>query len=419
MAGLNGRDVKSRPRVLYVDSSVGFGGAVKSLGLTLRGLSDVEKFIFTSQDPAIVRAWFPSLPVASFRRFVNYRTNDRLRARLTKPLLQWLGMKGFALVDLAEGCRNTIRLILILRRRRIDLIHLNNGFLPVEVLHAARLSKVPVIVHARGFQTEPIEAGWSKNVGAVIAVSDAVAASIDVTRIDSDRIVTIHDPVDMDLVSASGSARDRIRSEVGMGPDEIAVGIFGRVIPWKGQLEFAKAMIEAIRAEPAIRAFIVGDESDGAREYLDNIRKYVDAAGMTGRLVFAGYRDNVEEFYAAMDIVVHASVSPEPFGMVVPEAMAARRAVIASDAGGPREVVENGVDGLLVPPGDTHALAEAVLKLARDSAYRHRMANAGYGKVLTRLSIPTNAEKVSAVYDAVLGQRRATATTALSSSLTP
>ena len=420
MAGTHQHDPQARTRVLYVDASVGFGGAVKSLALTLRGLKGVDKFVLTSQDPEIVSTWFSSLPVESFRTFINYRTNERLRARLTHPALQWIAMKGFAVADVAETVRNTIRLVSMLRRLKIDLVHLNNGFLPLEVALAARWTGVPCVVHVRGFQTEPVTSRWVATVARVIAVSDAVAASLDGTRISRSSIVTIHDPVDVDLIEKSAGARDRIRSELGITEREIAVGIFGRVIPWKGQFEFAQALIPAMRSDPFIKAIIVGDESDGARTYLESIRKYVEEAGMTHRFILAGYHKNVEEYYAAMNIVVHASTSPEPFGMVVPEAMAARRPVIAADDGGPREVVEDGVDGLLFPSGNTEALTEAVLRLARDPELRESMAVAGHAKVLARLSIPTNAQSVSDVYKAVLSAKAsATASVAVSSLSAP
>jgi glycosyltransferase involved in cell wall biosynthesis len=147
----------------------------------------------------------------------------------------------------------------------------------------------------------------------------------------------------------------------------------------------------------------VGDESDGGCEYFEAIRAMIADSGYAARFVLTGYREDVEEYYAAVDIVVHASVAPEPFGMVVPEGMAARRPVIATDAGGPREVVSHGMDGLLVPPGDVPALAEAILELASDSARRARMGARGRQKVLDRFRIATNADRVREVYDGVLG----------------
>ena len=113
----------------------------------------------------------------------------------------------------------------------------------------------------------------------------------------------------------------------GLGVVGIAVGIFGRVIQWKGQREFLEAAIAAAGQDPRIRPVIVGDESDGGRAYIEAVHALASQSGLGDRIIFAGYQSEVEPYYAAMDIVVHASITPEPFGMVVPEAMRMMRGV--------------------------------------------------------------------------------------------
>jgi glycosyltransferase involved in cell wall biosynthesis len=183
------------------------------------------------------------------------------------------------------------------------------------------------------------------------------------------------------------------------------------VIPWKGQREFTEAAFQALAAEPSMVAMIVGDESDGERRYLDDIRGRIDASGFGDRFFITGYQAAVEEYYAAVDVVVHNSTIPEPFGMVVPEGMAAGRPVIAADAGGPREVVTPGTDGLLVPTGDVAALAAAMRSMAGDPVLRQTMGEAGRRKARERFGIAPQAAAVRAVYDAVL--HRASAETPL------
>jgi len=392
---------QAHKRVLYVDNSIGFGGAVKSLSLTLSALPSIDKLVLTSQDPDIVRMWFAGLKVLSFRRVLNYRSKDRLVGALEPRLLKWVARKGFAVADIFETWKNSVRLAWIIRTRRIQLIHLNNGFVPREALGAAILTGVPLIVHVRGIAEAPVSASWIRHTSHVIAVSSAVADSMSEHGIIPRSMTVVHDPVDVARVASFATGRERVRAELGIKPDEIAVGVFGRVIRWKGQLEFTNAMIEAIRKNPHLRAVIVGDEADGGEKYFATIKQRIRASGVAHAFVLAGYRANVEEFYAAMDIVAHVSVFPEPFGMVIPEAMAARRAVIASDAGGPRDIVRNGISGLLVPPGDVGALAEAVTSLAADPALRERIALAGAVDA-ARFSIDANAQKVGAIYSAVL-----------------
>lgn len=396
------------PIVLYIEYSLGFGGAIKSLSLTLRGLEGVTKRVLTTQDPELVETWFAELPVRTFRRVLNYRTTGRLHQALERrvPLrpLRWAILKAVAVADWLVTLKNCVWIVSILRRERVDLIHLNNGFIPMEAFFAARLTGTPCVVHLRDFETNPRRVSpWvARTVARVIGCSSAVGESLRGTALRPDQFVVVHDPVDVDAVDAARGARGAVRARHGIAADEVAVGIFGRVIPWKGQREFVDAAIRALDAGARIRPVIVGNQSDGDRGYYDGIRRAIEESGHADRFVLAGYREEVEEYYAAMDVVVHASVTPEPFGMVVPEGMAAGCAVIAADAGGPREVVTDGVDGLLVPPGDVARLAAAILDLAGDPARCARLGARARRTVEERLRIEHNVAGVSAVYREVL-----------------
>jgi glycosyltransferase involved in cell wall biosynthesis len=391
-------------RVLYIDYSIGFGGAVKSLALTMRGLQGVDKFILTSQDPEIVSAWFPEEQVMSFRRLINYRTSSRLVSRFHGRILQTAALKLMAVADVLVTWKNFLRVFAFLKRQQIDIIHLNNGFLPREGLLAARAACIPCIVHLRDFQREPrtLDSLVLQTVAKVITVSDAVGASLNNSPIPSSVRRTVYDPVDLQRMHDGALARDVIRKEWGARPTDILVGIFGRVIPWKGQKEFVEAVALAMAHEQNIRAVIVGDQSDGDELYFRQVRDCIDSSGLASRFFLAGYRVNVEEYYAAVDIVVHASITPEPFGMVIPEAMAAGRAVIAMDAGGPRETIEHGIDGLLSPPSDVGALAQAILRIASDSVLRRSMGTAGRRKAETTFGIEANAAQMISIYREVL-----------------
>ena len=111
--------------------------------------------------------------------------------------------------------------------------------------------------------------------------------------------------------------------------------------------------------------------------YAKELRERVATLGLDGMLTFTGHRADVERFLAVADVVVHTAVEPEPFGMVLVEAMAWGKVVIASDSGGPREIVRHGETGLLVPPNDPALLARALVRLIEDSELRDRMGKAG------------------------------------------
>ena len=396
-------------RVLYVDYSVGFGGATQSISLVFRGLEGVEKFVLTSQEPRIIPLWYPGATVYRFRTVVNYRSLGRVKAWARRVvrlgLAQVIVQKMVAALDILAGSYELLRILRIVRRHRIDLIHLNNGFTPPEAMLAARVAGIPCIVHLRGFP------GWRKaahsssyrRVARTIAISNAVATSLGFTSIAPTRITTIYNAVDLDRFEEVAGRRDSERIKWGIGPDDVAMGIFGRVVAWKGQLEFVRAALEAMRTEPHLKAVIVGDESDAARDYFDEIKRTIADSGFAHRFVLTGYQPDVTALYHAMDVVVHASIEPEPFGRVVPEGMAARHAVIASDSGGPREVITPGLDGLLVPPRDVGAMAEAMVALARDPERRRAMGEQGYAKAVERFGIRHIAQEVERIYGEILG----------------
>lgn len=160
----------------------------------------------------------------------------------------------------------------------------------------------------------------------------------------------------------------------------LTFGMVGRLTPWKGQDIVLRAFAAARTAglDPSARLRLVGASLFGDDDLFEReLRALADELGIAGRVDFRGHRHDVAVEMAACDVVVHASTRPEPFGQVVVEAMALGRAVIAADAGGPAEIVTDGVDGLLVPPRDIDALGSAMVRLATDREARGRLAENG------------------------------------------
>ena len=402
----------SRIRVLYIDNSIGFGGSTKSLSLTVGARADLDRYVLTSQIPSMVRTWYRDFEVHGFRRIMNYRNRERMN-RWLEHKVPWAFLragarKSIASLDLAATGLNLPRIARLARARNIDLIHLNTGFEPQEGIIASRLLGVPCVVHLRGFvhTRSRLVLSLMKYVACVIGVSRAVSASVPTDRIPPERIVTIYDPVDIDRFDKASTARDNVRSSLGFAQDDIVVAVFGRVVEWKGQLEFTRALMKAIQDHPSLKGLIVGDEADGTPDYARTIRGAIKASGLERHFVFAGYQEHVEPYYHASDIVVHSSIEPEPFGMVVPEAMAAKKPLVAADAGGPREIVTHGRDGLLVAPGDVEAMSAAIAELARDPEKRHRMGLHGYQKVRDSFTIDRVAARVMQVYRDILSRTR-------------
>jgi glycosyltransferase involved in cell wall biosynthesis len=209
--------------------------------------------------------------------------------------------------------------------------------------------------------------------------------------------------VDVDALGCGDRAAFRTRW--GLGPDDFVIGMVAIFAPWKGQEVFLRAARAALEAAPELRFVLAGDDiydtagHGGRRRELESLAREL---GLGEAVRFTGYCDNVADAYAGLDVAVHASTEPEPFGRTAIEAMAAGVPVIAAAAGGMLEVVEDGRSGRLTAPGDTGALARAMLELRRDGGLRRALAEAGRRRTAERFSEAAVARQMERVYAEML-----------------
>jgi glycosyltransferase involved in cell wall biosynthesis len=156
------------------------------------------------------------------------------------------------------------------------------------------------------------------------------------------------------LYQAAMSHRQTIRQELGFTAQEFVVGHFSRLAPWKGQ----HLLLEALtHCSPSVSVILVGDALFGEEDYVQQLKQQVKDLNLEHRVRFLGFRSDVAELMAACDLIAHTSTAPEPFGRVIVEAMLCGTPVVAAAAGGAIELVEQGVTGWLVTPGDPLKLA--------------------------------------------------------------
>jgi glycosyltransferase involved in cell wall biosynthesis len=220
------------------------------------------------------------------------------------------------------------------------------------------------------------------------------------------RAIPVHCGVQLELLPDTPAD---IRGEVGWPDDALVVTIPGRLESWKGQDVFLRAAAEVAKQVPAARFVVLGGALYGwDEEYAASLPRLATWLGIADKVAFTGHRDDALAVLAASDLVAHCSTSPEPFGMVVIEAMALDRPVIASAEGGPLEIVEHGRTGLLVPPGDPAPLAEAMLDLLTDDRRRAAIADAGRAVAHERFSAEEMTRALATVYrHASAAKRRA------------
>jgi glycosyltransferase involved in cell wall biosynthesis len=246
----------------------------------------------------------------------------------------------------------------------------------------------------------------------VVAVSNYVKQELLQAGMDrSEKVEVLHNAIDLERwdresASLSGSLRD----ELGVPPGRPLVGQVARLDPVKGQRQFLEAADLVAQADSEALFLLVGVIRPLPRwapfaDYLKEIDKLAERPALRGRVLFTGWRTDLPRVIASLDILVQPSLR-ETFGRVLTEAMAGRKPVIATRVGGMPEIVVNTETGLLVPPQDPKALAQAILRLLRNPTIGRAMGEAGRLRVEDRFGLPRRMRRLEAIYDQILRQRQ-------------
>ncbi|MDQ3688117.1 MAG: glycosyltransferase family 4 protein [Acidobacteriota bacterium] len=306
----------------------------------------------------------------------------------------------------------TSRFVQLIRRHKIELVHTNMEVVLQSGL-AARLARVPSVYHVRGTSFASPRRVCDAVVGAInrfadeiIVISQAVG-EIFYERGVRDKVNVIYnslDPSSFDNVSKANVAA--LREELTGGePNAPLVATVGRINPRKGLECFVRAAALVSRSHPQARFAVVGDAAhDLEREYLTQLRRTAEELGVNDNLVFAPARRNIAELMTALDLFVMTTIN-EGFGRVAIEAMAARRAVVASRVGGLPEIVEEEATGRLVAAGEAEEFAGAITELLAAPETLRRMGAAGRWRVENLFSDEANAPAVLEVYQRLLPSR--------------
>jgi glycosyltransferase involved in cell wall biosynthesis len=226
---------------------------------------------------------------------------------------------------------------------------------------AAVLAGIPSVYFQRGLPDKSL----MDRLCRALPAKGALCCSEYVARLQQEKVsyrtIGIPSPADIDRFSATRSvSAESLKTKFGFPADQPLVGIVGRLQRWKGFHVFVSAMAEVLRRIPDCQAVIVGGPHDQEPDYAPWLAAEIQRRGLVDSVRMVGKQRNIPEWMQAMDVIVHAS-DREPFGIVVVEAMALGKPVIATKPGGPEEVVEDKKSGLLIPFNDAHALAEAIL----------------------------------------------------------
>jgi glycosyltransferase involved in cell wall biosynthesis len=250
--------------------------------------------------------------------------------------------------------------------------------------------------------TRSLLSAHASAAAAIIANSISVADDIRRTLPHAVPPDVVYNAVDLASFTPEGEVED-LDARAGLRPAAsgvVRVGLVGTFARWKGHEVFLKA-IAALPPSLPVRAYVIGEPlymTAGSQYSLEELKQIAGSLGLQDRVGFTGFL-RAAPAMRALDVVVHASTRPEPFGLVIAEAMALGRAAIVSAAGGAAELVESDVDALTHAPGDVDGLAKQIARLAADPGLRRQLGERATASARRRFDPDRLAGELAAIYE--------------------
>jgi glycosyltransferase involved in cell wall biosynthesis len=366
-------------RILFYNHTGQASGAERLLSMILARL-DHENF-----EPTMVCPESGALAKMVADLGVTVETVSTLQARFT-----------WRLDHLARYCKSFYEVMRQLRRKvtvtKPDLVHANSIRAGLVATAATFGLGTPVVWHLHDLlPRHPLStcirifASLSKRTR-MIAVSDAVATNFlgRFSLMMKNRISVILNAIDLDKFEPNETAGQAIRDELELESDELVLGIIGQLIPRKGQLELIEAFAQA-EVTGATLLIVGAPYFNFDSDYALSLERAVNARGLANRVRMLGARSDISAIMQALDLLIVNSTA-EPFGLVILEAMACGTPVLAAAVDGIPEVIQQGVNGWLVAPGDERALTVSIAHLCREPKLRALLAAQGKHDVAANFS---------------------------------
>lgn len=361
-----------KKKMMFVDEALSMGGSMVVLSRVAKELpgAEYEKILVSPLSGKDLQEFFPSVRSFRLSKLMNYaRLTHIQNAYYSMPSRHLVRVMTYFLSAIAFLCNMPYYMIFsfILVREKPDLVHINNCYaaLAVSVLFH---KQIVFHLHRPYPSLNIIHRFLFRRVDTFIAVSEYVKQSLPMP--DKGRVQVLHNPVEKKTCQQAEVFRQRF----GIEPGNKVVAIFGRLVRWKGHREFLQALQKVVVQDSAVLGMVVGGDLEYGGGYENELKEYVNELGIAGHVLFTGHVRDVACMYEISDIVVHASIKPEAFGLVIVEAMSFGKPVIVSDLGAPREILEDGAGGFIVNPHDTEFLAGKIMLLLKDRKLYDRFA---------------------------------------------
>jgi glycosyltransferase involved in cell wall biosynthesis len=385
-------------RVLYVNQTAAISGAERSLLDLLGALpSDVDPVLACPDGPLARRAQALGVP---WRPIPATDASFRLHPRHTPRALFELSVQAVAVH--AQG-----------RRTGAQLVHANTTRAAIAAVAARRLGGPPVVAHIRDWVPPGRAATMTLRFvasGAALTLANSRFAAGQLAE-GTATVRVVHNPVDHRSFAPGVVDRAEARGRLGLDDGDEVLAVIAQLTPWKGQAEAVEMARLLRRDRPRLRLLLVGSAKFTAAatrfdnlSYARDLERRVRDEGLRDTVRLLGERDDVPRIMAALDLLLLPSWR-EAFGRVAAEAMAVGVPVLATDVGGPAEIVRDGVDGLLLGPRDPAAWAAAAARLLDDPARRAEMGRAGVQRARESFGLQRHVGRVRAAYAEALDRR--------------
>lgn len=375
--------MKQKKKIVYIEANRdgSIGGSYYSMLYLIEGLNK-EKYephvIFYQNNPLIpdYKKSTPFVYVYDFHPYVS-QPLKRLGDYIKWPYRFFVGI-----------ILKQLPIKKIINEIKPDLVHLNNGH---DAMHewvlACYFNKIKIVIHDRG--TRPPYSLQTKLfvrlIDALICISDYYRQYITDYNLKIKRVVRIHNGLDFSKFD-SQIDKQRIKnylSKYNIDRTTNIVGIVGNIDYWKGQLVVLKAIKQVKQIQPDIKCLIIGSVVKGAEGYKNDLDDYIANNNLSKNVVFTGFIKDIPNILQVLDILIHASIEPEPFGRVMLEGMAAKKPIIATNAGGIPEIINDMESGILVPMGDDDSMAEAIKYFVSNKDVANEMADKANNRLIT------------------------------------
>ncbi|MBU6950600.1 glycosyltransferase family 4 protein [Hahella sp. HN01] len=403
--------------VLLVDQGVSFGGALVVLVSIVKNLKsgynptivsaidgDISKWIDIGGDFEVLSR----KPAFTYvNRFSAYEKIRKIRSRVVRKLSVYM----LSIYEFFVNLRYVLDLCEIIKKRKIDVVHINNS---VYVLMAAAITGTPCVWHIHGVVEEKrsfLHRLLEPSVSCYLAISNYVSDSAAKHGYPKGKLVTVWNPVGDQFIEegctlSNESRNSDLRERYELAGNAFLIAVFGRIIEWKGQLEAVKAFAEAKLGDEVYLVLVGGSTEGFGDAYLEEIKKQAKLLGVEKNIIWAGFVRDVHEVYKDVDLVLHSSIEPEPFGLVVTEAMASGVPIIASKLGAPEELVDDGVTGLLVDPRNSTEFSTAIQKVVMDAAFRKLITQSAKISVKENFLPKQYADRMCEIYDQAISPEK-------------